>query len=262
MRGKSVLLLLVVLAELSCSRSGWALDFFFVPDTSFGQAGDTILVSGCIGSSDLMRGFTVYMAYDTNLMCLAAPAIAGSLIAGQEGLNFGYFDHDYIPDALEVYGTIMNPSVDFWSGPGELFQLSFMLRANGETSITDPYSPLFVDSEGGFPPVIFHPGAVSIRGSAADDYRDNMPTEFGIRCVYPNPFNSFCAIQFSIPSTGRVEIIVYDILGRQVSMLANTVMNAGEHRLGWNANDMSSGTYFIVLSLLQRSDTKRVIHVK
>jgi hypothetical protein len=262
MRGKSVLLLLVVLAELSCSKSGLALDFFFVPDTSFGQAGDTILVSGCIGSSDLMRGFTVYMAYDTNLIHLAAPVIAGSLIAGREGLNFGYFDHDYIPDALEVYGTIMNPSVDFWSGPGELFQLSFMLRANGETSITDPYPPLFVDSEGGFPPVIFYPATVTIRGSGADDYWGNIPTEFGIRSVYPNPFNSSLAIQFSIPSTDRVEIIVYDILGRQVSMLANTVMNAGEHRLDWNANDMSSGAYFIVLSLRQRSDIKRVTHVK
>jgi hypothetical protein len=261
MRGKSVIVLLV-LAQLACSSSTVAFDFFFVPDTNSGQVGDTIALSGCISSSDLMRGFTVYLAYDTNLIDLVAPAIAGSLIADRDGLNFGYFDHDYIPDALEVYGAIMNPSVDFWAGPGELVQLSFKLRANGETSVTAPYPSLFIDSEGGFPPVTFHGATVTIHGSAVDEYGVFVPNQFGIQSVYPNPFNSSFAIQFVIPNAGRVEIAVYDILGRQISILANTVMNAGEHRLSWNAKDMSSGTYFVTLSFFHRRDIKRVIYLK
>jgi hypothetical protein len=261
MRGKSVIIL-SVLAQLACSSSAAAFDFFFVPDTNSGQIGDTIVLSGCISSSDLMRGFTVYLAYDTNLIDLAAPAIAGSLIADRDGLNFGYFDHDYIPDALEVYGTIMNPSVDFWSGPGELFQLSFELRANGETSIAAPYPSLFVDSEGGFPPVTFYPATVTIHGSGAADYGVVLPDQFGIGSVYPNPFNSFSAIQFAIPKTGRVEILVYDILGRRVLVVANAVMNAGEHRLCWNASEMPTGTYFVMLSFFHRRDIKRVVYLK
>jgi hypothetical protein len=164
LRCKSILLPLAMLVCLGSFQSGLAIDFFFEPDTAFGEAGDTILVSGRIGSSDSMRGFTVYIAYDTNLIDLAEPVVPGSLIAGRQGLNFGFFDHDYLPDLLEVYGTIMNPSVDFWAGPGELFQLRFELRMCADAPMTAPYSPFFIDAEGGFPPVTFHPGLTAICG--------------------------------------------------------------------------------------------------
>jgi hypothetical protein len=164
MRCRSILLPLVMLVCLGSFQSGLAIDFFFEPDTAFGEVGDTILVSGWIGPSDSMRGFTIYMAYDTNLINLAEPVVPGSLIAGRQGLNFGFFDHNYLPDLLEVYGTIMNPSMDFWAGPGELFRLRFELRMCGDALITAPYPPFFIDAEGGFPSVTFHPGLVSICG--------------------------------------------------------------------------------------------------
>jgi len=262
MPGKSVCLFLLLSVGLSCSQTGFALDFFFVPDSSVGDAGDTILVSGWIGPSDSMRGFTIYMAYDTNLICLAAPVTAGHLIADRDGLNFGYFDHDYLPDVLEVYGTIMNPSVDFWAGPGELFRLSLKLRSGGESSITAPYPSFFISGEGGFPPVAFHPATVTIRGSGAEDYGSNVPAEFGIRSVYPNPFNSFCTISFSLPNPGRVEIVIYDILGRRICTLSNSVLHAGEHLLRWDAKGMSSGAYLIAASHLQMHEIKTVIYLK
>jgi hypothetical protein len=164
MKHSSMLLFLSVFVFLCAWQQGLAIDFFFEPDTSLGDAADTIWVSGRIGTSDSMRGFTVYMAYDTNLIRLIHPVAPGSLIVEREGLNFGYFDHNYIPDVLEVYGTIMNPSVDFWAGPGELFRLQFELRQCGDAPITAPYPPFFVDSHGEFPTVTFHTGTVFICG--------------------------------------------------------------------------------------------------
>jgi len=157
-----VLLVLLIPIFLCIPQAGSAIDFFFAPDTALGNAADTVWVSGRIGPSDSMRGFTIYMAYDTNLIRLAQPVAPGSLIVGREGLNFGYFDHNYIPDVLEVYGTIMNPSVDFWAGPGELFRLGFQLRECGDAPITAPYPPFFIDAHGGFPTVTFHDGTVFI----------------------------------------------------------------------------------------------------
>ena len=197
MKRNTVFLISILLAFVWFPHQGLAIDFFFEPDTTFGDVTDTVLISGRIGSSDSMRGFTLYMAYDTNLIRLAEPVTPGSLVAGREGLSFGYFDHDYIPDVLEVYGTIMNPSTDFWAGPGELFQLHFEIKACGDVSITAPYAPFFVDAEGGYPSVAFHNGIIFIC--------DRVPEEINSLMIQAEPPDSV---------TLRWYPVTHDTLGR------------------------------------------------
>jgi len=203
MKNSVMLLMLTVLLFLCVPQQGLAIDFFFAPDTALGDAADTVWISGCIGPSDSMRGFTVYMAYDTNLIRLAQPVTPGSLIVGRTGLNFGFFDHNYIPDVLEVYGTIMNPSVDFWAGPGELFRLGFKLRQCGDAPITAPYPPFFVDAHGGFPPVTFHPGTIFIC--------DQVPQPPHELTIQPGPPDSVIL---------RWSPVVQDTLGRPLILPA------------------------------------------
>ena len=61
---------------------------------------------------------------------------------------------------------------------------------------------------------------------------------------YPNPFNSATTIGYQVPTTGEVSISVYDLLGRQVAMLVNGKMQAGNHRVLWIADNQASGIYF------------------
>jgi hypothetical protein len=153
--------ILLLLAGLLMARTACALDFFFSPDTTTGDTGQTILLSGQINASDLMRGFTVYMAYDTNALSLAAPPAAGSLIVNHQGLQFNYFDHaPFEPDVLEIGGTIFG--TDFWQGPGELFQVRFTLRQCGVEQLTTPYAPFFVAADQSYPTVTFNPATVRI----------------------------------------------------------------------------------------------------
>jgi hypothetical protein len=262
MHSRTVFLILALWMCLSSPRTGLAIDFYFEPDTAFGEVSETVLLSGCIGPSDSMRGFTVYMAYDTNLVRLAEPVAPGSVVVGREGLNFGYFDHDYLPDLLEVYGTIMNPSVDFWAGPGELFQLRFELRMGGDAEMTAPHPPFFVDAQGGFPPVTFHPGMIIIGGDDADSRWGAIPREFGINAAYPNPFNSSVAIEFSVARTSHIEITVYDLLGRHIATLMNASLNVGIHNVRWDASGASSGSYLIVLIAPQFQTAKKVMLIR
>jgi len=154
-------ILFVPLVLLAYLRVSLGIDLFFSPDTSSGDVGQMVLLSGRIGPSDLLRGFTVYLAYDTSLIDLSEPPVPGSLIADRQGLQFNYFDHVPIhPDRLEIGGTIFG--TDFWAGPGELFQVRFLLRSCADAPITSAGAPFFVDANGNYPSVTFNPAAVLI----------------------------------------------------------------------------------------------------
>lgn len=70
--------------------------------------------------------------------------------------------------------------------------------------------------------------------------------------IAPNPFNPMTEIRFSVPSTGAVELRIFDASGKLVTTLANEVMTAGEHMVVWHGTDRSgrsvaSGVYFSAL---------------
>ena len=64
---------------------------------------------------------------------------------------------------------------------------------------------------------------------------------------YPNPFNPISTIKFDIPIAGIVKIRVYDITGREVSVLVNSILQRGTYETKWNASNHSSGIYFVRL---------------
>lgn len=152
---------LPLLFVLSLSRDCFGLDFFFEPDTADGDVGQIVQLSGRIGASQLMRGYTVYMEYDTNVIDLYEPPVAGSLVAGLPGLQFNYFDHaPFEPTLLEIGATVFGTS--FWQGPGELFRIRLLLRNCGTESIVPPFPPFFVAADDTYPPVDYHPAIIFI----------------------------------------------------------------------------------------------------
>lgn len=89
------------------------------------------------------------------------------------------------------------------------------------------------------------------------------PQKYAITSVYPNPFNSSCAIEFEISEMCDVAVELFDMQGRKVANLANEVdMKAGSYRLRWNAGDLTSGVYFIRLNAGGRNITNRVVLMK
>jgi hypothetical protein len=71
--------------------------------------------------------------------------------------------------------------------------------------------------------------------------------------VYPSPSAHDASISFTVGSTQRLEIEVYDVTGRRTARLADRVYPAGRHTLTWDGRDThgqqaASGVYFIRIS--------------
>jgi hypothetical protein len=79
---------------------------------------------------------------------------------------------------------------------------------------------------------------------------------------YPNPFNPTTNIKFSLPNTGLVKLIVFDILGREVATLVNEIKSAGNYSINFDASGLSSGVYFYQLTTDNYTTTKKFTLMK
>jgi subtilisin family serine protease len=69
------------------------------------------------------------------------------------------------------------------------------------------------------------------------------PTNFALMQNYPNPFNPSTTIEFSIPEASNISVEVYNIIGELVARLINQSLDAGYHKINFNASNLPSGTY-------------------
>ncbi|MDP8205482.1 MAG: T9SS type A sorting domain-containing protein [Candidatus Electryonea clarkiae] len=82
-------------------------------------------------------------------------------------------------------------------------------------------------------------------GTSVSPDQISIPEEFSLTSLYPNPFNSTITATIGLPETSVLEMRVYNILGKEVGVLAEGRYSAGYHRLNFNADDLASGIYFI-----------------
>ena len=71
-----------------------------------------------------------------------------------------------------------------------------------------------------------------------------VPTKYDLSQNYPNPFNPVTKINIELPFDSKVNMIIYDITGREIKTLVNEVIQAGYHTITFNASAISSGMYF------------------
>jgi hypothetical protein len=74
-----------------------------------------------------------------------------------------------------------------------------------------------------------------------------LPTEYALHNAYPNPFNPSTTIRFDLPQAAKVRLAVYDMLGREVAVLADEERPAGQHSMRFDAGKLSSGMYIFRL---------------
>ena len=89
-----------------------------------------------------------------------------------------------------------------------------------------------------------------------------LPEHIKLEQNYPNPFNPTTIIKYQIVKTGFVVLKVYNILGREVSVLVNKQQPAGEHKIEFNGSKLSSGVYYYQLRVNNFISTKKMILLK
>ncbi len=145
---------------------------------------------------------------------------------------------------LEGQGTTAEPTRYVWRDqPGRAGKINYRLNqvdADGQSHLTEAISVAFL-----------------------------APKIFALQQNFPNPFNPATAIHYEVPegSAQRVDIIVYDLLGRRVKTLVSETAQAGYYRIVWDGLDdrgaaAGAGVYFCVLTTAETRLTRKMIKVQ
>jgi uncharacterized delta-60 repeat protein len=128
---------------------------------------------------------------------------------------------------------------------------------------------------------IFIGGSVDVSGASNGHYRNflvvkysqsqyviqnrigiDAPITFSLSQNYPNPFNPVTNIGLRIAHSGFVSLKVFDITGKEVAVLVNNELDAGEYNVSFDASQLASGTYFYRIEAGQFTEVKKMILIK
>ncbi len=86
--------------------------------------------------------------------------------------------------------------------------------------------------------------------------------DFKLYQNYPNPFNPVTKINYELPNDGKVKLMIYDVLGREIKTLVNEVKQAGKYTVEFNGHNFASGVYFYRIESGKFTEVKRMVLVK
>jgi hypothetical protein len=89
-----------------------------------------------------------------------------------------------------------------------------------------------------------------------------VPATYSLSQNYPNPFNPSTTITYELPRASQVNLTVFDILGREVSVLVNDRKDAGVYEEKFDGSRLASGVYFYRLQTGDFVQTKRLMILK
>jgi hypothetical protein len=123
---------------------------------------------------------------------------------------------------------------------------------------TDEHDPVWVESDA---PIDY------LRTGSDEETVNGLPSGFTLSQNYPNPFNAETRLSFALPVGSTVTLSIYDMLGRQVKILANGFYQAGVHQLTWDGRSdsgerLSSGVYFYTIKSDSLNDSKKMLMLK
>ncbi len=85
------------------------------------------------------------------------------------------------------------------------------------------------------------------------------PSGIDVVC-YPNPFNEFTNISYTLPRGGNLRIAVYGLDGRVISIIQDGYLTAGKHTSRWTPEQISNGIYFYRILFDNKIHSGKIIH--
>jgi len=92
--------------------------------------------------------------------------------------------------------------------------------------------------------------------------KSTTPDKYELFQNFPNPFNPVTTIRWQMLNSANAKIAVYDINGKEVSVIVNQKLQPGTYSVTFNANGISSGVYYYKLTAGSYSAVKKMIIVK
>ena len=107
------------------------------------------------------------------------------------------------------------------------------------------------------------PGSVnSVTTDVEENKSNSAPDDFLLLQNYPNPFNPFTNIKFEIPEESSVKLIIYNVLGKKITEIAEGDFSPGIYSFKWDGSNFSSGIYFLQMNAQSKTGNKNYNSVK
>jgi photosystem II stability/assembly factor-like uncharacterized protein len=98
--------------------------------------------------------------------------------------------------------------------------------------------------------------------TSVDEDGGDIPLSFALAQNYPNPFNPSTTITFDLAKPSPVKLKVFDVIGREVAVLADQVFQAGTHTIVFTPNGLADGVYFYRIEAGEFAQTKKLTLLK
>jgi hypothetical protein len=101
--------------------------------------------------------------------------------------------------------------------------------------------------------------------TSVGSFSEYQADDFQLEQNYPNPFNPSTKIKYSVPNSGKSQVVslkIYDMIGKEIATLINKEHTAGSYEVLWNASGLSSGVYFYKLQAGEYITAKKMILMK
>lgn len=91
---------------------------------------------------------------------------------------------------------------------------------------------------------------------------NKVPGQFKLHQNSPNPFNPVTIIRYELNVAGNVSLTVYDVTGKEISLLVDAVQKAGIYRIIFEGDGLAGGVYYYRLKAGDFSETKKMVLIK
>lgn len=106
-------------------------------------------------------------------------------------------------------------------------------------------------------------GTALLIGGTTDIGDDlSIVKDFELGQNYPNPFNPSTTIAYSLNKAQNVKMVVYNVIGQQISVLVDGFKSAGKHSVKFNGANLPSGIYFYRLEAGDQIFTNKMMLIK
>jgi len=100
--------------------------------------------------------------------------------------------------------------------------------------------------------------------STGTDESNNLPRKTVLNSIFPNPFNQSTTISFEVAKSSTVRLVIYDVLGKRVRVLADALFRTGRHLIDWDGNtdsgsSLGSGVYFARMETDGTSSSRKIV---
>jgi hypothetical protein len=237
-------------SQPGASNIGTVVEFMNVPSEL--KAGDTYTIQVVARNASSVRAYFVNMRYDAAMLDFAGIQKGGFIEA--DSYSFPVIGESTVGLANSAFGDVVT------SGDGVLAEVSFTARANGMFDANMLTFDKISLVNGEFMKENLESGPGSGIGG-------KNPITFALGQNYPNPFNPNTVIGFTVPESGSVSLMVYDVLGRHVRTLVSQPYQAGLHSVVWDGRDdsgnmVSAGVYVYTIKSGKYTAAKKMLFMK